>query len=103
MLDNAIKFTPRGGRIDPSAPLRSGTASSSGWRTPARALCRTASPELFEPFHQLDGSATRRHGGTGLGLTLVKMILEAHGTSVEVDTAPGAGSRFRFDLPAVHG
>jgi signal transduction histidine kinase len=59
--------------------------------------------ELFEPFHQLDGSATRRQGGTGLGLTLVKMILEAHATTVAVDTAVGKGSRFRFELPPVTG
>ena len=57
-------------------------------------------PELFEPFHQLDGSTTRRRGGTGLGLALVKMIVAAHQGTVSVDTRLGGGSRFTVDLPA---
>jgi two-component system phosphate regulon sensor histidine kinase PhoR len=57
-------------------------------------------PELFEPFHQLDGSATRRQGGTGLGLALVRMIVSAHDTTINVDSRLGEGSRFSFDLSA---
>jgi signal transduction histidine kinase len=56
-------------------------------------------PELFEPFHQLDGSSTRHRGGTGLGLALVKMIVTAHKSAVTVETRPGEGSRFSFELP----
>jgi signal transduction histidine kinase len=55
--------------------------------------------ELFAPFHQLDGSTTRRQGGTGLGLALVKRIVEAHGASVQVASTLGQGTRFWFDLP----
>ena len=55
--------------------------------------------ELFEPFHQLDGSSTRRYGGTGLGLALVKKIIDAHGTSVTVNSDTGRGSIFEFLLP----
>jgi signal transduction histidine kinase len=55
--------------------------------------------EVFEPFHQLDGSSTRRYGGTGLGLALVKKILEAHDTSIRLVSEEGAGSNFIFQLP----
>jgi signal transduction histidine kinase len=55
--------------------------------------------EIFIPFHQLDGSPTRRFGGTGLGLTLVKLILDAHGTELEVESTPNEGSIFRFPIP----
>jgi len=55
--------------------------------------------ELFEPFHQLDGSSTRHHGGAGLGLALVKQIVEAHGSTVKVQSFPSLGSTFSFDLP----
>jgi signal transduction histidine kinase len=54
--------------------------------------------ELFEPFHQLDGSSTRRYGGTGLGLALVKKIIEAHSSTVIVKSEVGRGSTFEFLL-----
>jgi len=98
LLDNAIKFTPGGGRVAAGAVLlgdrvRIRVEDTGPGISPDRLT------ELFEPFHQLDGSATRRQGGTGLGLTLVKMILEAHGTATSVDSDVGRGSRFGFDLP----
>jgi signal transduction histidine kinase len=55
--------------------------------------------EIFLPFHQLDGSPTRRYGGTGLGLALVKLILQAHGTQLLVQSEEGKGSTFTFTLP----
>jgi two-component system sensor histidine kinase ChiS len=59
--------------------------------------------EIFEPFHQIDGSSTRRAGGTGIGLTLTKRIIEAHGSKLIVESHPGKGSRFSFSLPLVNG
>ena len=53
---------------------------------------------IFEPFHQLDGSTTRRYGGTGLGLSLVRQIVEAHGSMLEVQSIEGRGSTFKFPL-----
>jgi signal transduction histidine kinase len=99
LLDNAIKFTPPGGRVEAGAERDGGRVrvwvADTGPGIEASRL-----PELFEPFHQLDGSSTRRRGGTGLGLALVKMIVTAHGSAVAVDSDPGRGSRFSFDLPA---
>jgi signal transduction histidine kinase len=54
--------------------------------------------DIFEPFHQLDGSSTRRYGGTGLGLSLVRQIIEAHGSMIEVQSIEGRGSTFKFPL-----
>ena len=54
--------------------------------------------DIFETFHQLDGSATRHYGGTGLGLSLVRQIIEAHGSMIEVQSTEGRGSTFRFPL-----
>jgi signal transduction histidine kinase len=57
--------------------------------------------EIFEPFHQLDGSSTRRYGGTGLGLSLVRQIVEAHGSLLDVKSIEGKGTTFKFPLLAM--
>jgi signal transduction histidine kinase len=109
MLDNAIKFTPQGGRIllgakahvapDDAPPGWQGgyvevSLSDTGIGIPADKL-----PRIFDRFYQVDASATRSYGGTGLGLALVKQIMNAHGTRVVVESTPGVGSTFRFRLP----
>jgi signal transduction histidine kinase len=57
--------------------------------------------EIFEPFHQLDGSSTRHYGGTGLGLALVRQVIEAHGSLLDVKSVEGKGSTFKFPLLAL--
>jgi signal transduction histidine kinase len=99
LLDNAIKFTPAGGRVDAGAE-RAADRVRIWVADTGPGIAESRLPELFEPFHQLDGSTTRRRGGTGLGLALVKMIVAAHRSTVAVDTEPGRGSRFSFGLPA---
>jgi signal transduction histidine kinase len=100
LLDNAIKFTPQGGRVivqakaEPDGPVTVAVIDT-GIGIPHERLT-----EVFEPFHQLDGSTTRRYGGTGLGLAMVRRIVEAHGSQVRVESAVDHGSRFEFDLPA---
>ncbi len=99
LLDNAIKYTPAGGRVEAGAE-RAGDRVRLWVADTGPGIEEARLPELFEPFHQLDGSSTRRRGGTGLGLALVKMIVAAHRSAIAVDTQPGQGSRFSFDLPA---
>ena len=53
---------------------------------------------IFEPFRQLNGSSTRRAGGTGLGLALVRQIVEAHGSVLEVTSVEGQGTTFQFPM-----
>jgi signal transduction histidine kinase len=57
--------------------------------------------EIFEPFHQLDGSSTRQYGGTGLGLSLVRQIVESHGSLLDVQSVEGRGTTFKFPLLVV--
>jgi signal transduction histidine kinase len=54
--------------------------------------------QVFEPFYQLDGSSTRKAGGTGLGLALARRIVEAHGSVIHVYSDVSKGSRFEFML-----
>ncbi len=103
LIDNAIKFTPEGKNVTLTIEVDKLNSrvfthiGDSGIGIPFTRL-----PELFHTFHQLDGSATRRYGGTGLGLALVYRILEAHRTQIKVESAPGHGSVFSFDLPVAH-
>lgn len=99
LLDNAVKFTPAGGRVllqvEYIEPFVQISVQDSGIGISTNNL-----DDIFEPFFQLDGSSTRKYGGTGLGLALVKKIIEAHGSTIEVVSAPGQGSLFRFRLKA---
>jgi signal transduction histidine kinase len=98
LLDNGIKFTPAGGRVVVTVQ-REGenlvivSVTDTGIGIPSNRL-----NDIFEPFHQLDGSSTRRYGGTGLGLSLVRQIIEAHGSMIEVQSIEGRGSTFKFPL-----
>lgn len=101
LLDNAIKFTPSGGSVTVSIKTEANnlihvSITDTGIGIPAHRLA-----EIFEPFHQLDGSSTRHYGGTGLGLSLVRQIVEAHGSLLDVQSVEGKGSTFKFPLLAV--
>jgi signal transduction histidine kinase len=101
LVDNAVKFTPSNGRVTIQLK-REGenlvivAVNDTGIGIPPNRI-----DDIFEPFHQLDSSATRRYGGTGLGLSLVRQIIEAHGSMLEVQSIEGRGSTFRFPLLAV--
>lgn len=110
LLSNAVKFTPEGGQIILEASLVENATSLEEPRKYSRAL-RIAvldtgigiAPEnfkqLFEPFLQIDSALNRKYQGTGLGLSLVKRIVELHGGGVSVESQPGVGSCFTIDLP----
>jgi len=96
LIDNAVKYTPAGGRIDIAVTREHGTAvfriSDTGPGIPDDEL-----PRIWERLFRGDRSRTER--GLGLGLSLVKAIVEAHGGSVHVDSEPGRGSAFSVVLP----
>jgi signal transduction histidine kinase len=98
-LDNAIKFTPAGGRVGLFAGSQNDQVTVAVTDT-GIGMPRERIQEAFIPFHQLDGSSTRRSGGTGNGLAIAQRILNSHGTGIDVDSRPGKGSRFAFSLPA---
>lgn len=97
LLDNAIKFTPQNGHVMLELILETGMArvsvSDTGIGIPADKM-----DEIFEPFLQLDGSSTRKYGGTGLGLALARKIIEAHGSLILISSTIDKGSKFEFLL-----
>lgn len=98
LMDNAMKFNHEGGKVHLSAKLEGKRVQISVADTGVGIEPKHLS-EIFEPFHQIDGSSTRKAGGTGIGLTLTKRIVEAHGSKLLVESLPGKGSRFSFTLP----
>jgi signal transduction histidine kinase/ActR/RegA family two-component response regulator len=103
LLSNAVKFTPAGGTIRARVRSVRGAAELSvidtGTGIPPDFL-----PAVFEPFRQADGSATRAHGGLGLGLTIVRHLVEAHGGNVSAASGgAGMGATFTVRLPAAPG
>jgi signal transduction histidine kinase len=100
LLDNAIKFTPIGGKVIVSCQCDDILVSIAVTDT-GIGIAQEKIDEIFIPFHQLDSSSTRRYGGTGMGLTLAKHIIEAHDSFIDVQSKLGEGSKFQFSLPLV--
>jgi signal transduction histidine kinase len=98
LVSNALKFTPPGGAVTVRAGVEEDgvffEVEDDGPGIPAGELER-----IFERFHQVDASASREHGGTGLGLALARELARLHGGNVVVRSRPGAGSAFRVELP----
>jgi signal transduction histidine kinase len=99
LLHNAVKFTPCGGRVTVTLAREGGAATLRVADTGA-GIAPEFLPCVFDRFRQADASATRVHGGLGLGLSIVKMLAELHGGRVEAESeGPGRGSTFTVHLP----
>ena len=101
LLSNALKFTPRGGRVEITL-----TSDDRGARLTVEDTGDGIDPKflpyVFDRFRQADGTSTRRHGGLGLGLSIVRHLVEIHGGIVQAYSAgAGQGSRFTVHLPLV--
>ena len=101
LLNNAVKFTPTGGQITI-------TLTGNGGRAVIRISDTGAGIEpedqihIFERFYKTDKARDRSLGGNGLGLALVKKIVELHGGSVSVKSEIGKGTAFEISLPGLH-
>ena len=102
LLDNAIKFSEPGGQVTVAA-VHVGREMQIRVSDQGPGIPPEEQQHIFEPFVQGDSSITRRHQGTGLGLAIVSRIVELHGGSVAVDSAPGRGSTFSIRLPLPEG
>ncbi len=98
LLNNALKFTHRGGRIDVMLK-RKGQEVEVSIKDNGEGVPKELIPMLFDKFYQVDSSMTRKQGGTGLGLVIVKHIVDAHKGRIRVKSEPGKGSEFLFTLP----
>jgi signal transduction histidine kinase len=98
LLENAVAHTEKGGKITVTAGRREKmiyvSVADTGEGIPAEDL-----PLIFERFYRVDRSRTRKTGGSGLGLTIAKRLVEAHGGTIEVKSEPGQGSTFTFTVP----
>lgn len=102
LLNNAVKFTPVGGKVTLNVTIEVADNSSSIRFTTIDTGIGIAQADLlklFQPFMQIDVALNRQHNGTGLGLALVKSIVEMHGGSVHARSQIGVGSQFIVDLP----
>jgi signal transduction histidine kinase len=103
LLTNAVKFTPAGGRIDLHVRHTSTTVEVAMVDT-GKGIRADFLPHVFERFQQADSSDTRQHGGLGIGLSLVKQLVELHDGTVTVASAgEGFGSQFTVTLPRLIG
>jgi signal transduction histidine kinase len=100
LLSNAVKFTHPGGNVSvtvgrmPSGDIQLTVADTGIGMHPA------AQSQVFQPFFQIDQTATRAKGGTGLGLAITKRLAELHGGTIGIDSSPGIGTTVTVTLPA---
>ncbi|UAL09072.1 ATP-binding protein [Caulobacter segnis] len=100
LIGNAVKFTDHGAVIVATRFETRGSRLVFEVSDTGPGIAAEQSGQLFQRFSQVDGGSTRRSGGTGLGLAICKGLVEAMGGEVGVESTPGAGSRFWFEVPA---
>jgi PAS domain S-box-containing protein len=99
LLTNAVKFTPPGGRIEIRARQQAGLLEIAVADT-GQGIAKDFLPHVFERFRQADASTTRTHGGLGLGLSIVKSLVELHGGTIRASSdGEGLGACFEVALP----
>jgi len=98
LLSNALKFTEPGGTVEVTARA-DGDAAVLAVRDTGVGIAAGQLPHVFDRFYQADASTTRRYEGTGIGLALARDLVELHGGTIAVESAPGVGSTFTVRLP----
>jgi signal transduction histidine kinase len=99
LLSNAIKFTPEKGRIRIAAMMQDDTTVRISITDTGPGISEENQQRIFDKFHQIDGSITRKGEGTGLGLAICKQLADLLAASIHLESTPGQGSVFSLDLP----
>jgi signal transduction histidine kinase len=98
LADNAVKYTPPGGRVSLRLSKSDGEAhlfiEDTGIGIPEEDL-----PYIFDRFYRVDKARSRAHGGSGLGLSIAKWVVDVHGGAIEVESKVGEGTLFHITLP----
>jgi signal transduction histidine kinase len=102
LLDNAVKHTPSGGRVTVHVREQGGRGVLEVADT-GEGIAPEHLGRIFDRFYRADPARSRSHGGTGLGLAIARMLVEAHGGEISVNSALGAGTRVTVRLPFVAG
>ena len=103
ILTNAIKFTPKGGRVQVRLE-RVDSYVEITMRDTGQGISPEFLPHVFERFRQFDSTSTRNHGGLGLGLSIVRQLVELHGGTVGAESpGEGAGTTIKVKLPMTNG
>jgi signal transduction histidine kinase len=100
LLSNAVKFTPDGGRVAVAAELRDDGSLAVSVDDTGIGIAPENIPRALAPFSQVDSTLTRRYEGTGLGLPLVKSLIELHDGTLEIDSEEGKGTLATVVFPA---
>jgi PAS domain S-box-containing protein len=106
LIDNAVKFSPEGGVVTVRTELigaGDGRAVEISVSDEGIGIAPSDFDRIFSDFSQIDGSATRRYGGLGLGLPFVQRVVAAHGGTLRATSEPGHGSTFTMELPITAG
>ena len=101
LLENAVRHTPSGGAVTVTAGVERSSVATVAVADTGEGIPAEELPYVFERLYRVDPSRARATGGAGLGLTIAKRLVEAHGGSICVESAAGQGSRFIFELPLV--
>ncbi len=99
LLSNAIKFTPEGGEIEVGAAHENGVEAKLWVRDTGMGIPPQETEQIFQKYRQASGAKEAKEKGTGLGLVICKMIVEAHGGKIRVDSEEGKGSTFTVTIP----
>jgi two-component system phosphate regulon sensor histidine kinase PhoR len=100
LVNNAVRYTPEGGKVDVTWRLLADGSGELAVADTGPGIAREHLPRLTERFYRVDGSRSRETGGTGLGLSIVKHVVQRHGGELDIRSEVGKGSTFRIVFPA---
>jgi signal transduction histidine kinase len=101
LLDNAVKYTPAGGEISLTLERQNGNAQIVV-RDTGIGISEQDQLRVFDRFYRVDKARSRALGGAGLGLSIVRWIVDAHGGKIQIHSSDGIGSVFTVELPLKH-